>query len=195
MRRALRSSIVVRRVRGAAAALVQPRAALGVVALQPPVTPTAPVVPQPPVAPAPVAPPTPTTSPTAAGATLLGLAILVGVGVSLITVEVLDRLLRRRPPRPPNIEDPPDEPLFDRCFWCTCTPVDSERSVQISPDGVAVAVRCTLQCDCPEFGNIRAELTFDGRATCPPRVRVRVCVITGPGGTFFRIMRYEILPE
>jgi hypothetical protein len=120
---------------------------------------------------------------------------VVGVGVSLITVEILDRLLRRRPPRPPRIEDPPDDPRYDYCFWCTCTPVASEVSAQVNADGVAAAIRCTLQCECPDIGPYSAVLHFDGRATCPSVVRIRVCVINTPRGTFIRIVRYEIVQD
>jgi len=193
MMRARGPSTLAQRIAGAAALLLPPQSSLAAVALQTPVTPAPPVIPQPPVAPAPVAPPAPTTAPTAAGATLLGLAVVVGVGVSLITVEILDRLLRRRPPRPPNIEDPPDDPRYDYCFWCTCTPVSSEVSSQLTADGVAAAIRCTLQCECPDIGQYNAVLHFDGRSTCPKLVRIRVCVINTSRGTFFRIVRYEIV--
>jgi hypothetical protein len=115
--------------------------------------------------------------------------------VSLITVEVLDRLLRRRPPRPPRIDDPPDDPRYDYCFWCTCTPVSSERSAQLTADGVAAAVRCTLQCECPDIGAYQAVLHFEGRERCPSVVRIRVCVIETSRGTFFRIVRYEIVQD
>jgi hypothetical protein len=192
MMHALGPSNLAKRFAGAAI-LPRTRAWLAAVAQQPPVAP-GPVAPAP-VAPTPVAPTVPTTALTAAGATLLGLAVLVGVGVSLITVEVLERVLRRRPPRPPRNDDPPDDPRYDECFWCTCTSVSSEGSAQQTDSGAPRSIRCTLQCECPDLPPSSAELFFDGRSTCPRVVRIRVCVIRTSRGTFVRVVRHEIVQD
>ena len=151
---------------------------------------------QPPVEAPPVAPPQPTTTPTGTTTpTVLGGLILFGIGLGYLTTELLRRLLRRRPPR--RGEDPPDDPMFDYCFWCTCTNTEEEVSSGLTEDGASAAVRCHYQCECEEFGPLPLPviLTFEGRETCPRRVRVRVCVIEGPRGMFFRIMRHEIVQD
>jgi hypothetical protein len=157
-----------------------------------------------PPVPPPVAPPVAAPTATGLGLTEILPLVIVGVGVSLVTVEILRRIWKwRKPPRDPRYKD------YEFCFWCTCEKTSEE---PFAGNGERPGIICQYSCGCdlkelptlvrrmlenlmrldvrrgwPEFIQ-----RFSDRETCPRGMKVLVCVRL-EGGITYRIMETQII--